>query len=232
MVRAKVAIIQSHQRQEQQLDHRQLDEDFRHYLQSARSCIDPIPLTPLIITHGLSGSGKSWVTKRLSESLGTLRVRSDVERKRLFNLSPGDKAPSRVGQGLYCPNITQETYRRLHAIAYMILDAGCPAILDATFLDREHRDLMHKLARTLKVPFVILEVSAPEELLRERIQARASAEHEASDADIEVLEHQLSRRDLLGKDEQPYVVTVENTQELDIDRLSDAVRGKAREQLQ
>ncbi len=231
MVRAKVAIIQAHQRQEQQQDHRQLDEVFTHYLQTARRFTDPPEMTPLIITHGLSGSGKTWLSKRLSESITALRVRSDVERKRMFNLNHSDKVPNAVGQGIYRPDITQETYRRLQAIAYMILDAGCPAILDATFLNREHRDLMHKLARTIGVPFIILDVRAPDELLRERIHTRKSADSEASDAGIEVLDHQLSQHDALGEDEQPYVVVAENVQGLNMKKLTERVRDKAREQI-
>src|SRR4030095_12175479 len=40
----------------------------------------------LLITHGLPGSGKTFVSQGVLESAGAVRIRSDVERKRLFGL--------------------------------------------------------------------------------------------------------------------------------------------------
>ena len=34
--------------------------------------------------HGLSGSGKSYISERLCEDLSAIRIRSDIERKRAF----------------------------------------------------------------------------------------------------------------------------------------------------
>jgi hypothetical protein len=224
MVRAKVAIIQARQRDEQHLDHAGQDREFDHYLHAALEYTRPVSSSPLIITRGLSGSGKSWLSARLAESLGALRLRSDVERKRMFGLQPGDKVPSAVGQGIYQPDISRETYRRLQAAAYMVLDAGCPVLLDATFLDREQRELMHRLAQRCDAPFVILDIRAPASLLRERILARHHENLDASDADLRVLEHQMAHQDALSEEELAYTITVDNTGDPDLDAI--AVRIK------
>ncbi len=47
-----------------------------------------IPSRLLAITHGVSAVGKSHVAMRLVEALGAIRLRSDVERKRLFGEQP------------------------------------------------------------------------------------------------------------------------------------------------
>ncbi len=52
----------------------------------------------MIITHGLSGAGKTTLTRQLLAALGAIRVRSDVERKRLHGLNAlarnGHRAPA------------------------------------------------------------------------------------------------------------------------------------------
>ncbi len=231
MVRAKVAILQARQRVEQGLDATGQTEEFIHYLRTARDYTRPAATAPLIITHGLSGSGKSWLGAQLAESLGALRLRSDVERKRLFALQPTDRVPSAVGQGLYQPDVSRETYRRLHAAAYMVLDAGCPVILDATFLDREQRDLMRRLAQTSGAPFIILDVRAPEAILRARILARHQEQRDASDADLKVLEHQLEKQDPLVEEEQTYTLAVDNVDGLDLEQVIKDIQARVRNQM-
>ena len=229
MVRAKVTILQARQREEQGLDATAQTREFSHYLRTARDYTRTAATAPLIITHGLSGSGKSWLSARLAESLGALRLRSDVERKRLFALQPTDRVPSAVGQGLYQPDVSRETYRRLHAAAYMVLDAGCPVILDATFLDREQRDLMRRLAQTSSAPFVILDVHAPEAILRARILARHQEQRDASDADLQVLEHQLEKQDPLSEEERRHVVEVRNEDGLDLAKVVTDIQARMRD---
>ena len=232
MVRAKVAMIKAKQLEKLGEDPHQEQQRCMHYLETAQRYTHPREITPLIITYGLSGSGKSWVSEQLSEKLGALRVRSDVERKRMFQLKGTDKVPSPVGQGMYKPNITRETYRRLHAAGYMILDAGCPVILDATFLDQENRDMMRKLAKSCRVPYIILDIQAPTDIMRERIGQRSMDNENTSDAGIEILEHQLANQQTLSAEEQPYRLTIYNDHSIDIDDVVNAVRTRALEQSQ
>ena len=226
MVRAKVAIIQARQQEEQGRDASESWRNFTRYLDAALDYTRPKATAPLIITHGLSGSGKSWLSAQLAESLQALRLRSDVERKRLFALQPTDKVPSAVGQGIYTPDVSRETYRRLHAAAYMVLEAGCPVILDATFLDREQRDLMRRLAQTCGAPFVILDVQAGDAVLRKRILARHQDNRDASDADLQVLDHQLTHQDPLGEEEQSHVLVVDNSAPPDLEAITKQLRER------
>jgi hypothetical protein len=56
---------------------------YRNYANLAES-YSTIPSRFMAITHGVSAVGKSHVAMRLVEALGAIRLRSDVERKRLF----------------------------------------------------------------------------------------------------------------------------------------------------
>jgi aminoglycoside phosphotransferase family enzyme/predicted kinase len=155
----------------------------RRYLETALAWTQPRQAR-LVITHGLPGSGKTWQSQRLLEREGAIRLRSDVERKRLFGL--GLLEDSRAsGADLYGTEATERTYAHLFATARMALQAGYPVILDAAFLRREERARAQALARELEAAFSILDCEAPLHVLRERLRARRG---DASEADVAVLE--------------------------------------------
>ena len=171
LVRAKVAWLRLAQEESQEQRARTLAE-FRAYLALARWAITP-PAPAIAIAHGVTGSGKTTSTQTLVESLGAVRVRSDIERKRLHGMNAGERSGSAVGQGLYAATATEQTYARLAALARTIAAAGYVAIVDAAFLKRWQRDLLRRVAADLDVPFAILDCSAPADILRERVAQRS-----------------------------------------------------------
>ena len=156
----------------------------------------------LLVTHGFSGSGKTTGSARLLEAIGAIRVRSDVERKRLAGLSGRARSGSALQSGLYSSDRTRATQARLRDAAKCVLEGGFNVILDATFLQREQRDLARDLARRLDVRFVILDFQANEDKLRERVLARQRSGADASEADLAVLDDQLANDQPLAADEQ------------------------------
>ena len=156
----------------------------------------------LFITHGLPGSGKTYASQRLLEQLGAVRVRSDVERKRLHGL--GALADSHAsGQEIYTAQASQRTYARLSTLARIALQAGWPVILDAAFLRRSERMQAHALARALGVPFSIVDCEAPPDVLRQRLLARRG---DASEADVAVLERLRAAAEPLAPQERLLVL--------------------------
>ncbi|MDI1271799.1 MAG: AAA family ATPase [Polaromonas sp.] len=139
----------------------------------------------LAIMHGLPGSGKTWVSQRLLEQEGAIRLRSDVERKRLYGLGMLEDSHAR-GLDLYGADATARTYAQLFGLARTALQAAYPVILDAAFPRRIERDQAHALAQDLGVPFFIVHCEAPLPVLRERLLARRG---DASEANVTVLEH-------------------------------------------
>ena len=185
MVRAKVAAIRAGQAPdpEQATAGRR---EFEAYVGLAdrlarrgRGCI--------LLTHGLSGSGKSTWTADLVGPLRAVRIRSDRERKRLFP-SPPD-AP---GGDLYSAGATRRTYARLADLGREIAAAGWTVIVDAAALRRWQRDLLREAARAAGAGFAILWFRASPESLRARVRARQAAGRDISDADLRVLEAQLA----------------------------------------
>lgn len=155
----------------------------------------------LLITHGLSGSGKTFGTEPLVERFGCVRLRSDVERKRLNGLTRDTRSGSRLGGDLYRAEMTAQTYHRLHELAHQVLAAGFSVIVDATFLKRAQRETFRRLAQKMDVPFRTLSFSASPERLSRRILEREQRGTDASEAGLAVLQAQLQLAEPLGIDE-------------------------------
>lgn len=162
------------------------------YLGLARALTRPAPAT-LTITCGLAGSGKSTAALKVVERHGAIRLRSDVERKRLQGLPALAKTASGVGTGLYGESGSRATYDRLEALADTLLGAGWSVIVDAACLRRAERDRFRKLAHRRGLAFHLVFCDAPPEVLRERIHARAAHGGDPSEADTSVLAYQLAR---------------------------------------
>jgi aminoglycoside phosphotransferase family enzyme/predicted kinase len=200
MVRAKVACIRGHQPDLDRDARAAIEAEYRGYFHLAER-LARLGGPALVLMHGLSGSGKTTVAQDLLERIGAVRIRSDVERKRLHGLAADARTQSAVASGIYGADATRRTYARLAEAAASALRARWPAIVDATFLRRTERDAFRALARELGVPFAMLSCQAPDAVLRERIVARARGGGDASEADLAVLDRQLQVQESLGDDE-------------------------------
>ena len=137
-----------------------------------------------------------------------IRLRSDVERKRLAGLDALARSGGEIGEGLYSTQAGERTYRHLAHLSAALLDAGWPVIVDAACLERGQRDLFRDLAHRSGAEFRILEMQSDPAVLRERIASRAAQGGDASDADLRVLQHQLETAQPLDEDEMDCVVAV------------------------
>jgi aminoglycoside phosphotransferase family enzyme/predicted kinase len=212
LVRAKVNALRLGQQgiNRQQRQHTMVE--FESYLDLAKTYTRRSALQ-LIIMRGVSASGKSTVSQQLVDHMGAIRVRSDIERKRLFRLDPDEHAQSAVGDGLYTEKGSERTYQKLQQLAAQIFAAGYSVIVDAAFLQQQQRLPFVRLAQKLGLAYVILQTSAPAEVLRQRIVSR---EHGPSDANLDVLEYQLARWQELDTDELAHAITLDTTQLVDL----------------
>jgi aminoglycoside phosphotransferase family enzyme/predicted kinase len=190
------------------------------YLAVARALAGPGD-PRLLITHGLSGSGKTFVSGLLLERAGAIRLRSDVERKRLFGLEALQSSSSDQRDVLYGADATERTFARLRECADVALRAGYPTIVDAAFLRRRERASFAALAAAIRVPFTILHCRAPDDELRRRVATRQAGGQDASEADLAVLQRQADFAEPPGPDERDAVIEVDSAAGVDAARLCD-----------
>lgn len=225
LVRAKVACIRLRQNGLSEQEQQQARDHYRSYAALADRYTQASTAS-LIITHGLSGSGKTTITQSLLETWDAVRVRSDVERKRLHGLAAQARSGSGIDTGLYSTEAGQRTYAHLATLAETILRAGYTAIVDAAFLKRAQRDRLYSLATQMRVPFVMLDIAAPENVLRERVRRRTQRGHDASEAGLAVLDHQLATQEPLTAEELSHVITIDSEHPLDMGALVNALRAR------
>ena len=218
MVRAKVEIIRASQiKRDPRHEHTALS-NYYHFVDLASTfCRAEKPV--IIITHGLSGSGKSTIARQLQQFILAIHLRSDVERKRLYNLKATDKSESAVDQGIYTKDASRKTYDQLFALADLIIRNNWNVIVDATFLQQHDRNRFRELAIQRHATFIILDCVATQTSLEQRIISRATEPSTVSEATLDVLHHQLAADQPVADYEQKYCIKLDTDREIDFEQL-------------
>ena len=205
MVRAKVAFIRADQPDlPAQEAHHETREGLA-YLRLANTLARRIP-PELLITHGLSGSGKTTFSQDLLMQVEMISLRSDIERKRLAGLDALAQSGSGIERGIYGRDFSRRTYEYLGQLAETLLRAGWSVLVDATFIARWQRDLFQQIATRCGVAFHILNFDVAEADLYQRVKARSATGKDASEADVSVLAHQLKSQEPLTEVESRSVI--------------------------
>ncbi|WP_111497964.1 bifunctional aminoglycoside phosphotransferase/ATP-binding protein [Marinobacter bohaiensis] len=221
MVRAKIALFTLGNPDLDDAEKARLLDTYRSYAELADSygaCPNPY----LLATAGLSGSGKTVISGGLARELDLIRLRSDVERKRLFGLDPLASSRSGIGQDMYSPEANQRTYDRLVELASRLLSAGLPVIVDAASLRVAERQRFAGLAEELGMPFLLVDCIAPEELRRKWVRERAADASEATEA---LLEEQKKWVEQLTEEERSHTVYVHTEEDRVAEGLADRIRA-------
>jgi uncharacterized protein len=162
----------------------------------------------LILMSGLSGSGKSTIAKKLARRIGAIHIRSDAVRKHLGGVPLYERGP----EDLYSPEMTEKTYGRLLELGIKLAATGYPVILDAKY-DREAlRQEAIAQSQSHQIPLQILHCTAPEAVLRDRLNSRTG---DITDATADLLASQIAAAEPFTEAELAYVTTLDTTQDLD-----------------
>ncbi|MBP0049745.1 AAA family ATPase [Marinobacterium sp. AK62] len=211
MVRAKVAMLGEHPDIEGCRHYLKLTE---HYYQDRSPAV--------FLMHGVSGSGKSYLSERLAEAVGVIRIRSDVERKRIY------RELSLQGQSLelYGAEMNSRTFQHLYDTTVLMLKAGYSVVVDATFIQQRTRNAYVELAQQLNLPMRIISCHCEQNLIEARLKRRQEEGLDPSDANVEVMREQLNVMQPLSSDEQLITLPVDTRDDEAIEQLMAQLRAQ------
>ncbi len=200
---------------------------------AAKSTLTMPTLAPgqpvLVMLCGLPGTGKSTLAHRLQHRLPAVVVESDRVRQSLFaTLGCATQLGNR-------PTYTAEESRRVHVVCHILI-GWClrhyyHVIYDATNLYEYHRQLAYRLAERNGARLLVVEVTASEEVIRERLAPRRRGDPAArepddySDADWEVYLRMRRRAEPI-QHEHITLDTSDGEIEQAVERVLEAVRGQ------
>lgn len=149
---------------------------------------DDKPFNPIIFM-GPSGSGKSSIAKTI-KGIDVI-LRSDEIRKKLAGLEKHQHKYEDFQRGIYSKDMTEKTYKTLFDLALKKTQNGEKVLVDATFLTKNHRTQFLNLAESNDCNPIFVYLTAPEDVLFERIKQRKRLNNDISDADVNILKKQL-----------------------------------------
>lgn len=196
-------------------------ETCRHYLQlTAHYCRERQPT--VFLMHGVSGSGKSYLSERLAEEVGVIRIRSDVERKRLYR----ELSLQGHSLALYSAEMNTRTFQYLLNTTAQALKAGYSVVVDATFIMQRTRNAYVELAESLEIPVRIISCHCEQNLIEARLKRRQAEGLDPSDADVSVMHDQLQIQQPLTSEEQLITLPVDTRDDEAIEQLMAHLRAQ------
>ncbi|WP_019503637.1 bifunctional aminoglycoside phosphotransferase/ATP-binding protein [Pleurocapsa sp. PCC 7319] len=159
----------------------------------------------LILMSGLSGSGKSTVAKNIARTKGAIQIRSDAVRKHLAGISLDESGEDSI----YTAEMTQKTYDRLLNLGITLAREGYTVILDAKYDRLALRHPAISQANLYHIPLKIIHCTAPESVLRDRINTR---QDDISDATADLIAQQQANTESFTPAEQAYVIKIDTSE--------------------
>lgn len=154
----------------------------KRYFELACRYAESLPPAMLVITCGLPATGKSTIARDVADSAGMAYHSSDIVRKEIAGLDAKEHRYEKYGRGLYGDKARERVYKALLERARDDLEGGRSAVLDASYIRRDHRKAAQALAREAGAQFAVLHTTAGEGLVRERLDRRVRKGADPSDA--------------------------------------------------
>lgn len=140
----------------------------------------------LIITCGLTGTGKSTIINDVAKEKGFTLLASDKIRKGLVGISPEEHRYEEFDKGIYSKDLTEKTYLRVIEEGKKIILEGKSVILDACFPKKWQRQKAFDAAKEVNAQFLCIEFICPEEVVKERLKKRFDLKEGVSDGRWEI----------------------------------------------
>lgn len=142
----------------------------------------------LIAVFGSIGTGKSTLSKTLSEELSCSLLSSDVTRKEMSGVAFEERHYEPYESGIYSEEKTQEVYTELIKRAIEVVGSSGCAVIEASFSKKRWRELLKRSALDRGINLYFIQTLAPLVSVRERLRRRELKGVSISDGRLEILE--------------------------------------------
>lgn len=150
----------------------------------------------VVLVGGGPGTGKSTLSRALSERHGWMVLNSDELRKDLTGHGHADRTEAEFEEGIYAPEITEQVYCALLDQAAMLLSGGESVVIDATWPATDMRRRARELALQWGATIIELECVLPPRLAEARVAKRnLTGADGPSDATPAILDRAMSVRE-------------------------------------
>jgi len=185
---------------------------------------------PLVVAiMGRPGTGKSTQAEAVARALGWPHLASDRIRKTHAGVPLHGRADADTRERLYTDAMTSATYATLRTRALQQARRHHGTVLDATFSRPEQREQLRTALRAADVPWVFVELTAEEEVLKRRLRRRSPEAATASDArasDLEMLTERYEAPDALEDPRHVRVGTEGAPEDTTLAILKTLIRGR------
>jgi len=194
-------------------------EEAQKYFNLAYKYAGGIPV--LIVVFGLTGTGKTYLSKILKTEILAEYLSTDILRKRLAGIVAEEKHFEPFEKGIYSPEHTERTYRAIIEEAERLLREGKDVIVDGTFRSKAYRDEIRKMAEKVGARCLFVHCTASDELIRKRLKSRVYKPNEPSDARLETYLIMKQRFEMPAELPSQMLIEVDTSEshELILDRL-------------
>lgn len=174
----------------------------------------------LMISCGVSGTGKSRWLKFASDIAGGMLFRTDAVRKKLFSLTGKEAKDDEYRKRYYNDKSMQKVYDFIFDKAEQILEHGGNVAIDASFIKKSNRDAARDIANRHDADFVVIYTTCREETAKNRIHKRMQDKSNISDADFEhAYLYQTNNIEAPGKDENVIHINTDMDSEANLKSL-------------
>ncbi len=136
----------------------------------------------LIVFAGFSGTGKSYLAKKLQKDLNCPYLNSDKIRKDIAHIAATNHVFEKFGEGIYSKKMTELTYSNMINKAKKLLESEKFVIIDATFISKE----MQKKLIDSNIDYIFFWCYATDDIIKERLEKRLKEKNNISDATWEI----------------------------------------------
>ncbi|NND70418.1 MAG: AAA family ATPase [Rhodothermales bacterium] len=185
IVRGKVAGMRGMEAEIPADDRRQAIDEGRSYYRQALGYAVTNDRPTVVVVMGGVGTGKSSQANALAYNLGWETFSSDVIRKTRAGASLHERTPEAHRDELYHSDETDRVYDELASQAVSSVKNGKSCILDATYGSLKRRNRLRGLLKREGIEYRFIEVTAPEDLILQRLSEREQKDDVVSDARLD-----------------------------------------------